>query len=59
MHIIQDPSGEVVMTPLTERCFLNLSSSINSIKVGTLIGSGSSGKNQTVHLLAQVFIDFF
>ena len=57
--IFTDPSSQLVITPSTERCFLNLTTSLNSIKFGTLIGPPSSGKTDTINLLAQVIYILF
>ena len=43
-----------MITPLTEKSFLNLTSAISSVKCGTLVGPNLSGKRQTINLLAQV-----
>ncbi len=47
-----------MITPLSEKCFLNLMSALNSVKFGCLAGPNSSGKRQTINLLAQVYIFF-
>ena len=47
-------SNQLAITPLNEKCFLNLTASINSIECGVVVGAESSGKNQTIHLLAKV-----
>ena len=47
-----------MITPLSEKCFLNLMSALNSVKFGCLAGPNSSGKRQTINLLAQVYILF-
>ena len=51
----KDVSTHLMITPLTEKCFLNLTSALNSVKFGCLAGPNSSGKRQTINLLAQVF----
>jgi dynein heavy chain len=47
-----DLSQQIAMTPLTERCFLNLTVALGSLKAGCLVGPGNVGKQQTVSQLA-------
>ncbi|RNA43275.1 Dynein heavy cytoplasmic [Brachionus plicatilis] len=48
-----DFSSQLVISPLTDKCFLNLTSAVASFRCGALIGPESSGKRQTLNLLAQ------
>lgn len=48
-----DLSSQLAVTPLTERCFLNLTSTLKTLKAGTLVGPNNSGKRQTLGMLAQ------
>ena len=50
-----DLSKHLAITPLTERCFLNLTNALSSLKCGTLAGGTSVGKNETISLLSQVY----
>ncbi len=51
---IEDMSSSLVVTPLTERCYLNLTVALGSFKCAGLLGPSMSGKRETVNLLAQV-----
>ena len=50
----------VVLTPLTERCFLSLTQIVTHNSVGCLIGPTSTGKTQTIkgfsHMLGRFLI---
>ena len=50
----------VVLTPLTERCFLSLTQAVTHNSVGCLIGPTSTGKTQTIkgfsHMLGRFLI---
>ncbi|CAF0731757.1 unnamed protein product, partial [Brachionus calyciflorus] len=48
-----DLSSQLVLNPLTDKCFLNLTSAISSFRCGTLTGPNATGKRQTLNLLAQ------
>ncbi len=50
-----DLSKQLAITPLTERCFLNLTNALSSLRCGTLAGPNSVGKHETVNLLSQVY----
>lgn len=47
-----DMSAQIAVTPLTEKCFLNLTSALGALKAGCLIGPNNVGKQQTIHQLA-------
>ena len=49
-------SKELVITPLTEKCFLTMFSALNAFECGTLAGAACSGKKNTINLLAQVVL---
>ena len=54
LKLFQDLSKHLAITPLTERCFLNLTNALSALKCGTLVGGSSVGKNETISLLSQV-----
>jgi hypothetical protein len=49
-------SKEIVITPLTEKCFLTMFNALNAFKCGTISGAACSGKKNTINLLAQVIL---
>eukprot|EP00794_Sanderia_malayensis_P000407 gene407-1042_t len=51
-------SCPIMLTPLTERCFLSLTQAISSNAGGCLVGPTSSGKTQTIKGLSYLFGKF-
>ena len=46
----------LVVTPLTERCFLSLTMSLKNYSCGTPFGSSGTGKTETIKELAKVSV---
>ena len=47
-------SENLVLTPNTDKSFLNLTNALCSLKIGSIVGPHNSGKRQTLIQLAQV-----
>jgi hypothetical protein len=50
---ILDLSSQLAITPLSERCFLSFTTSLNAFRCVGVIGPHLSGKRETINLLAQ------
>jgi hypothetical protein len=48
------PTDRLVLTPLTERAFLNLTTALKGFQCGTLIGPSGTGKTETIKDLSRV-----
>lgn len=47
-------SENLVLTPNTDKSFLNLTNALSSLKIGSVVGPHNSGKRQTLIQLSQV-----
>ncbi|EDO49395.1 predicted protein, partial [Nematostella vectensis] len=47
------PSSRLLVTPLTRRCFLSLTTALRAFKCGTTLGPDGTGKTETIRELSK------